>query len=85
MALDAYIQRIAEGLKGRPFVYIYVSDHGEFLGEDDKWGRTWIFSERDSVSGLQAYRRSAGSQVGMFILPSDEWLHLHPHFQRAGQ
>ena len=83
--LDAYIQRIAEGLKGRPFVYIYVSDHGEFLGEDDKWGRTWIFSERDSVAGLQAYRRSAGSQVGMFILPSDEWVQLHPHFQAAAQ
>ena len=83
--LDSYIQRIAEGLKGRPFIYIYVSDHGEFLGEDDKWGRTWIFSERDSVTGLRAYRQSAGSRVGMFILPSEECLQLHPHFQTAAQ
>ncbi len=83
--LDAYVQRIAEGLKGRAFLYIYVSDHGEFLGENDKWGRSWIFSERDSVKGLQAYRKSTGSQVGMFILPSEEWLQLHPHFQTAAQ
>ena len=83
--LDSYVQRIAEGLKGRPFIYIYVSDHGEFLGEDGKWGRCWVFSERDSASGLQAYRSSSGSHVGMFILPSDEWLQLHPHFQAAAQ
>ena len=82
---DQCIQAIAEGLKGRPFLYIYISDHGEYLGKDGVWGRTWIFAKEDPKEGIKAYRETDAALVGMFFLPSDEWLALHPHFRKASE
>lgn len=80
---DDCIRRIAEGLKGRPFVYIYISDHGEFLGRNDKYGRGWVFSYPTPQEGTRLYRQQPESLVGMFILPSNDWISLHPHFAQA--
>lgn len=80
---DTCIKTIAEGLKGRPFIYIYISDHGEYLGQNDRWGRGWVFAQKTPQDGIKAYRNSDAAMVGMFYLPSDEWLALHPHFNKA--
>ncbi len=73
---DEYIRRVVEKLQGRPFVYIYVSDHGEYLGHDGLWGRGGV-SER--------YHSTSGSRVGMFVIASPEFEALHPHFAEAVQ
>ncbi len=74
--LDAYIRQVVEQLKGRPFIYIYVSDHGEYLGHDGMWGRGGI---------TENYHSTGGSRVGMFIITSPEFEALHPHMAEAVQ
>ncbi len=73
---DAFIRKVVEKLRGRPFIYIYVSDHGEYLGHDGLWGRGGV-SER--------YHSTSGSRVGMFVITSPEFEALHPHFGQAVQ
>ncbi len=73
---DEFIRRLSEQLKGRPFIYIYVSDHGEYLGHDGLWGRGGV-SER--------YHSTSGSRVGMFVITSPEFEALHPNFAKAVQ
>ena len=74
---DEFIRRVVASLKGRPFVYVYVSDHGEYLGEDGMWGRGALGNEGVS------YHATDGSRVGMFIITSPEFRSLHPHFVKA--
>ncbi len=71
---DAFIRLVVEQLQGRPYIYIYVSDHGEYLGHDGLWGRGGV-SER--------YHSTSGSRVGMFVITSPEFEALHPHFAEA--
>ncbi len=73
---DEFIRRVVDKLQGRPFVYVYVSDHGEYLGHDGLWGRGGV-SER--------YHSTSGSRVGMFIITSPEFEARHPHFAKAVQ
>ncbi len=73
---DEYIRRVVEQLRGRPFVYIYVSDHGEYLGHDGFWGRGGVF---------ERYHSTSGSRVGMFVITSPEFEALHPHVAEAVQ
>ncbi len=73
---DEFIRRVAEQLQGRPFIYIYMSDHGEYLGHDGLWGRGGV-SER--------YHSTSGSRVGMFAITSPGFEQLHPHFAGAVQ
>ncbi len=72
---DEYIRRVAEQLRGRPFLYVYVSDHGEYLGHDGMWGRGGGIGKR--------YHETTACHVGMFILASPEFEALHPHFTRS--
>lgn len=74
---DEFFRRVAALLKGRPFVYVYVSDHGEFLGHDGRWGRGFLGQH----PGL--YHATDGCKVGMFVLYSPEFAALHPHFADA--
>lgn len=74
---DEFVRRVAQLLQGRPWLYVYVSDHGEYLGHDGMWGRAGL-GERSDL-----YHRTTGSRVGMFILPSPELEQLHPHFADA--
>ncbi len=71
---DEFIRCVVAQLQGRPFIYIYVSDHGEYLGHDGLWGRGGV-SER--------YHSTSGSRVGMFAITSPEFERLHPHFAEA--
>ena len=71
--LDAYIQQISQELQGRPFFYVYVSDHGETLGDGGNWNR--LFDNK--------YLFEPASQVPLFMIASPEFKNLHPHFARA--
>ncbi|MBE6409312.1 MAG: phosphoethanolamine transferase [Akkermansiaceae bacterium] len=74
---DEFFRRIAALLKGRPFVYVYVSDHGEYLGHDGRWGRGFLGQH----PGL--YHATDGCKVGMFVLYSPEFASLRPHFAQS--
>ena len=76
---DQFFREVSEMLKGRPFVYFYVSDHGEVLGDGGKWGRG-VFGEEPDL-----YYKSPACMVGMFVLASPEFCRLHPHFAEAVQ
>lgn len=71
---DEYVRRVCKALQGRPFIYVYVSDHGEYLGHDGIWGRAALGESRF------AYHDTDGCRVGMFVLTSPEFEALHPHF-----
>ncbi|MCQ2370525.1 MAG: sulfatase-like hydrolase/transferase [Akkermansia sp.] len=72
---DEYIRRLVEGLGNRPFVYLYVSDHGEYLGDD---GGLW---ERGQAE--ENYCRTNGCLVPLLVIASPEFEALHPHFREA--
>ena len=71
--LDQYIETIVTGLGNRPYVYLYMSDHGEQLGDDGIWDR--LRNDR--------YYHSQSSQIPFFILYSESFRKLHPHFDSA--
>ncbi len=74
---DEFFRRVVAELQGRPFLYLYVSDHGEYLGHDGIWGRGAL-----GDNGV-SYLETDGCFVGMFILYSPEFERLHPHFCKA--
>lgn len=69
---DEYIHDVIDMLKGTPFLYIYVSDHGEPLGDGGKWARY----QKD-------FHKAEWSKVAFFIIYSTEFEQLHPHFKEA--
>lgn len=69
---DEYIRDLIKMVEGKPFVYIYISDHGEPLGEGGKWAR---YSE--------GFHKAKWSKVAFFIIYSPEFEELHPHFREA--
>lgn len=71
---DEFFRRVAEVIGSRPFVYVYVSDHGEYLGHDGMWGRAALGEQHIS------YHATGGCKVGMFILYNEAFTRLHPHF-----
>lgn len=71
---DEYFRRVAELLGERPFVYLYVSDHGEYLGHDGMWGRAALGEQHIS------YHATGGCKVGMFVLYNEAFEKLNPHF-----
>lgn len=82
---DTYIQKLINSLQNRPFVYMYVSDHGESLGYDSNgiMGRGWINSQPDIPSYLKTFQQNDICVVPLFILTSPEFEKLHPHFAKA--
>ena len=76
---DEYIRRVVQALRGRPFIYLYISDHGEYLGHDGIWGRAALGESKFN------YHNTTGCRVGMFVLTSPEFEKLHPHFVTALQ
>lgn len=76
---DEFFRRVTEAVQHRPFVYIYVSDHGEYLGHDGMWGRAALGERHVS------YHATTGCRVGMFVLYNEAFERLHPHFATALQ
>ncbi len=73
---DEMIGRICDSLKGRPFVYIYISDHGELLGENGMWSRAALTSEAH-------FYETQACVVPMFIAYSEEFGNLNPRISQA--
>ncbi len=71
--LDGFVRQVVEKLQGRPFVYVYVSDHGEYTGQDGQWFRT----------NADEYHHTSGCRVGMFVITSPEFDAMHPHFAES--
>lgn len=76
---DEFIRRVVQSLHGRPFVYVYISDHGEYLGHDGIWGRAALGESKYN------YHSTTGCRVGMFVISSPEFEAKHPHFAAAMQ
>ncbi len=76
---DEFFRRVTEVVGPRPFVYLYVSDHGEYLGHDGMWGRAALGEQHIS------YHATGGCRVGMFVLYNDAFAALHPHFAASLQ
>ena len=72
---DKYISEIAKYLKGKPYVYIYMGDHGEFLGEDGFW-----FRHQAQCDKFYEYE---ACKVPFFMFYSPEFEAKHPHFKEA--
>lgn len=71
---DLFIKEIIEELKGKPFLYVYVSDHGENVSDEDGWVR-----ETD----MEKFFKLSSCKVPFFFIASEEFLHLNPHFKDA--
>lgn len=71
---DEYIRDLLENFKGKPYIYIYVSDHGEPLGEQGLWTRQF-----------KDYHKMNYCKVPFFIIYSNEFESMHPHFAEAIQ
>ena len=76
---DEFIRRVVQALNGRPFIYVYISDHGEYLGHDGLWGRAAL------GEGKVLYHDTTGCRVGMFIITSPDFDKSHPQFAAALQ
>ncbi|MBR5888167.1 MAG: sulfatase-like hydrolase/transferase [Akkermansia sp.] len=77
---DLFVQRVMDELKGRPFVYVYVSDHGEYLGDyDGTWGRARTGVEKGFFHSTQA------AAVAAFVIYSPEFKALHPKLAEAAE
>lgn len=74
---DEFVRRMAQLLQGRPWVYLYISDHGEYLGHDGIWGRAGLGESKLN------YHSTTGCRVGMFLITSPELEKVHPHFAAA--
>lgn len=72
---DAYIHDLLCHYKGKPYVYIYVSDHGEYLGKEGYWMR--------GNAPHEVYYKGNACQVPFFVVASPEFEALHPHFKEA--
>lgn len=71
--LDCYVKGIAEQLQGRPYVYIYIGDHGESIGHNGVY-------LRDKYDFPESYYETRTCLVPFFIIASPEFERLHPHF-----
>ncbi|MBR5888489.1 MAG: sulfatase-like hydrolase/transferase, partial [Akkermansia sp.] len=76
---DEFFRRVTDVVQQRPFVYIYMSDHGEYLGHDGMWGRAALGERHVS------YHATTGCRVGMFVLYNEAFERLHPHFAASLQ
>lgn len=72
--LDAYIEKLLNKLQGKPFIYIYVSDHGEYFGEHGEWIRN---GDAENFFDCQV------CQVPFFIITSPEFEQQNPHYAQA--
>lgn len=72
--LDAYIAQLLRLLKGQPFLYVYISDHGEYIGEHQVWQRS---------GDHHLFFNSYACQVPFLIIASPEFEQQNPHFQEA--
>lgn len=71
--LDQCIEKTIQSLGNRPYIYVYISDHGEQLGDNGVWER--VTDEK--------YFETNAAVVPFFILASPDIENLHPHFAKV--
>ncbi len=77
---DQFVHRVLQLLEGRPYVYLYMSDHGEYLGDyDGTWGRSRLGMEPKFLHTTRA------AAVGAFGICSPEYEALAPYFAQAAK
>lgn len=72
--LDDYIEQLLALLQGQPFLYVYIADHGEYVGEHQLWYRN---------GDHHRFFNSYACQVPFLIIASPEFEQQNPHFQEA--
>ncbi len=73
---DDFIRQLVTRFEGRPVLYIYVGDHGEYLGNKDKY---WYRGN----APLDAYYKGHACNVPFIIYASPEFEALRPHLKTA--
>lgn len=71
---DEYIRKVIEQIGDRPYIYVFIGDHGEYLGHDGKWNR--------SVD-IDYYYKSSACNVPFFVIASPGLENLNEHFSQA--
>lgn len=74
--LDDYINKLLAQLKGKPFIYLYISDHGEYFGDKGLWVRN---------GDKEAFFNTPVCQVPFLIITSPEFEQQNPHYVQALQ
>lgn len=74
---DDFIRKLLSGLEGKPYIYIYVGDHGEYIGQD---GNKWM---RSALEHPDDYYNTQGCMVPLLFIVSPEMEKLNPHFANA--
>lgn len=74
--LDRSIETILQGAQGKPYIYMYVGDHGEYIGDEGLWNRSQAMDEN-------VFYSNGGCKVPFFIIYSPEFVALNPHFAKA--
>lgn len=72
---DNFIEQVVSKLKGKPYIYIYIGDHGEYLGEKGYWSR--------AAAPANIFHESNACRVPFFVVYSPEFAAHHPHFGNA--
>lgn len=70
---DQFIRNLFERLKGKAFLYVYMSDHGEYLGDGGYWSR--------GNAPQDAYYQYDACKVPFAIYASPELLALKPELR----
>ena len=77
---DLFVHRVLQLLEGRPYVYLYMSDHGEYLGDyGGTWGRSRLGVDKKMFHATRA------SAVGAFAVCSPEYEEMAPYFAQAAR
>lgn len=71
--LDVYISELIEHMRGKPFLYIYMSDHGEYVGEEGYWYRAY--------TSENLFFRTSACKVPFIVYASPELLDKKPDFK----
>ena len=74
--LDKSIEKMLQGVQGKPFIYMYVGDHGEYFGDSGIWSRSQVTKE-------ELFYSTNCCKVPFFIIYSPEFVVLNPHFAKA--
>lgn len=72
---ENFIHQLLSKLKGKPFLYVYVSDHGDYMGQEGYWTRT--------NAPTSEFHKLGACRVPFFIVASPELLARNPHFAQA--
>lgn len=75
LSTDTFIHQLLTKLEGKPFIYVYVADHGDYMGQEGYWTR--------ANAPASEFHKLGACRVPFFISVSPEMLAGNPHFSQA--